>query len=1032
MLKMSFKFTQLLISKLSIEIPLGKILNPTKGLRRLFSVCIVLLLNSTASQAQIPHFKHYTVNDGLPSSYVYTTFQDSKGFVWIATDKGVAQFDGYRFKKFTTANGLSTNDVWNICEDAQGRIWFSCFAKRVCYYSHQDQRLHSVWLDKAKIDYIFEVRQPNPKQVMLVTSKKSYVIENNKKKTITNNISHSGIPSDGLSQYIYTYLKEQVPYTYQYDGYKNSTVLKIPYNNDQFYRFTYNRNNQYFFWTVNQITRTVPNQNEIRVDLQTLGLAADEHIDYLRFASETIIFVHTSKQSFLIDTNLKRLTEFDYIRSFEVNQARFDDEQNLWISTRNDGLYLLSRDAALARSFESFREQGITKLLLADTTLWIGTKQGQIYRYKNKNLQHVDLLGYQTASPIIDMTTDKQQHLWVSWQDGYVTNLPTNNQGVFKTKKTSKITSFEKTDYVEKGHSTIEIMNATSKAVLHSLTGSIWCASHGDLREYRDTASSWRINRRIASARSKVLAEDSKGRIWVGRIDGLSVLKDGVLNELTILKKNNDLLNNPINAIYCNADGSLWVGTDGWGLYRFENGKTQSIAELKGNSVQSIHADKDGNLWLATNAGVYVLTVKYVSPLIYSIQRISIAQGLPSQEINDVCILNNAVYVASNAGLSVFDRLQILNKQANVSFPLLIRQVSVNRKPLKIKTNYELDYTQNSIDIDFVGLSYRSDGNIRYEYRLKNSSMLSAIWKPTADSHIEFPNLAPDQYRLEIRAFDVNNQPNEPLPPIVFNINPPFWDRLGFRLAMIGLVLVLAGIAAWLRVYYVNKKESEKTAVNKRFAELELHALQAQMNPHFVFNALTAIQNFILQNDSEKAIGYLTKFSRLMRLFLESSREKYISLSDELQLLKIYVDLEQVRFRDKFKVEFLIDENVNQTIQIPSMLIQPFVENAINHGLVYLDENSDGLLQISFKKTENILYCTIKDNGIGRQQADEMKRRSNKPYRSRGMEITAERIKTLHDIDKLNVKISIIDNTNPTGTLVQIAISQNTLPSNHT
>jgi LytS/YehU family sensor histidine kinase len=244
-------------------------------------------------------------------------------------------------------------------------------------------------------------------------------------------------------------------------------------------------------------------------------------------------------------------------------------------------------------------------------------------------------------------------------------------------------------------------------------------------------------------------------------------------------------------------------------------------------------------------------------------------------------------------------------------------------------------------------------------------------------------------------------------------------------LLFLWLIVAAAGLSVWLRVRYVRKKESEKTTVNKRFAELELQALQAQMNPHFVFNALTAIQNFILQNDTEKAIHYLTKFSRLMRLFLESSREKYISLADEVQLLRLYTELEQVRFRDKFKVEFVIDQAVNQTVQIPSMLIQPFVENAINHGLVYLDENSGGLLQITFKKIENVLHCSIKDNGIGRQQAADMKQQlANKPYRSRGMEITTERIKTLNDIDNLNVKISIIDNTNPTGTLVDIAIAQ--------
>jgi ligand-binding sensor domain-containing protein len=979
------------------------------------SLCSVLLLNITTLYAQIPNFKHYTVNDGLPSSYVYTTLQDSKGFVWLATDKGVAMFDGYKFKKFTTANGLSTNDVWNICEDTQGRIWFSCFAKRVCYYSHQDQAIHSVWLNKNQVEYIFEIRQPTPTQIMLITSKKRYIIKNNKRQVLDINNSHSGIPSDGLSKYVYLEGK----YIYQYDGQNKKMILENPLQNTPYLNFTYNKSNQYFFWTAGQIVRTVAKQKNIEADSKTLGLAADEHFDYLRFASETVIFVHTNKQSFLIDNNLKRLSEFDYINSFKANQARFDSEGNLWITTRNDGLYLLSKDASLARSFEALKNQSVTKLTTDGTSLWIGTQQGQVYRFQNRVLQLLDLKLYTNESPIIAMAIDKlKNQLWLSWQDGHITKIPLNGQMVFKTKLANL-----KTPFIIDSPTTATIVGQGGKSILPSVSKSVWFAAHGNLIEWRDSASTWQPRQRIQSGRNKVLAENNAGLIWIGRNDGLSVVANGQLNELTAYKKNNDLLNNPINAIYCNTNGSLWVGTDGWGLYWFNNGHTQQIPELNGSSIQSICTDNEANLWLATNVGVYVLTIQNAMPLRYQIQHISMAQGLPSQEVNEVRILDNKVYMATNQGLSVFERSQILKKQANVRFPLVVRGIAVNRQTVPIKTNYDLDYTQNNIDIDFVGLSYRSDGNIKYEYRLKNTSLVDTTWKPTPDSQIEFPNLAPDQYRLEIRAFDVNNQLSEPRPPIVFNIKPPFWNRLWFWLLMTALALAIMAVAIWLRVRYISKKEVEKTAVNKRFAELELQALQAQMNPHFIFNALTAIQNFIIQNDDIQAIDYLTKFSRLMRLFLESSREKYVSLADELQLLKIYVELEQVRFRNKFKVEFLIDPTINQSTQIPSMLIQPFVENAINHGLVYLDENAGGLLQIAFKKTENVLYCSINDNGIGRQQAADMKQRSNKPYRSRGMEITAERIKTLQDIDNINVKISVIDNTNPTGTLVMIAIA---------
>jgi PAS domain S-box-containing protein len=228
------------------------------------------------------------------------------------------------------------------------------------------------------------------------------------------------------------------------------------------------------------------------------------------------------------------------------------------------------------------------------------------------------------------------------------------------------------------------------------------------------------------------------------------------------------------------------------------------------------------------------------------------------------------------------------------------------------------------------------------------------------------------------------------------------------------------------------KAYKEADAANKSKAELELRALQMQMNPHFVFNALNSIQSYIMSNDTLTANSYLSKFAHLIRLFLDSSRSKFISLEEEIKLLKLYVELEKLRFDNKFDFEIMLDSNVSKYFEIPTMILQPFIENAINHGLRYKKEK--GLLSIKFYKEPNYLICRIEDNGVGRKNVKQIQSKSSKGYQSQGLKITAERLLTYNRINEANIVFSISDKiTNPTnpsdevGTVIKIKFPNSTL-----
>jgi ligand-binding sensor domain-containing protein len=969
----------------------------------------------TITHAQTPNFKHYTVNDGLPSSSIYTVSQDSKGFVWVATDKGVVKFDGYGFKVFTTADGLPTNDIWDISEDLQGRIWFYSFTKKIAYLSPKDQQIHTIPID---IKRILLVRQMTPKEVSVTTSNTQIVI-NDKDQVRTEKIEAMtyGVPQNNISRVLF-YDHGQRSIGEVDIGRAHKKILTLPkeikFNVTSWWGFYDNQNN-FFFWDNKSITKITKHHYSDKVaqtavaSLQNLGLDTADRIEYIRITADDKIFVRTSSQSILLNKNLERLEGYNYLKVFDVSMVNFDKEGNIWIATRDRGLFLLSREATLSKSFDVLRNINIKRLTFnaLDSTLWIGTQKGEILRLKNDNITPIDLQNTATNVSVRAMTTDNNGEKWIAWKNGHVINLP------YKAGNTGKF-------LIQKSNTEIYAsLGAVKDVLFEKKRNQVWFATHNGVTALAQKKHTWQHANTFKMPGNMALAQGPDSTVWVGRMDGLTKIVGRKVDELTIEKKQNETLTRSVLSLCIEAQTELWVGTDGWGAYRYKNGKTEHIVELNGKSVEAIRKAADGSLWIATNGGLYVITVTQQKPMRYVLKRISIAQGLPTQEVNDVCLIGQKVYVATSAGLSVLNYENLSYGQFSKPFPLIIKNLYLNRAPVAIASHYDLAHTQNNIDIDFVGLSYQSDKNIRYEYRLRQPSASNALWRSTTNTRLELSSIAYGSYILELKAYDVNNQETT-IRPITFVINPPFWKTIWFALVVLGLAVVLVGLAAWLRVRYIKGKEIEKTKINKKFAELELQALQAQMNPHFVFNALTAIQNFILQHNDEQALMYLNKFSRLMRLFLESTREKYISLHDEIQLLKLYIELEHLRFRSKFEYDFMIDENTDQTQPIPSMLIQPFIENAINHGLLYVEHG--GYLNVSFINKGNTLRCVIEDNGVGREKSKALKATSTKSYKSRGIEITQDRVKTLQETDNLKISINIIDKTNPTGTSVEINI----------
>lgn len=355
------------------------------------------------------------------------------------------------------------------------------------------------------------------------------------------------------------------------------------------------------------------------------------------------------------------------------------------------------------------------------------------------------------------------------------------------------------------------------------------------------------------------------------------------------------------------------------------------------------------------------------------------------------------------------------------SFKTKINRVEIAGRDVKLQDIYYVGYEDNALELDLITVPRIQ--NVTYKFRIIESSFDGnkvSKWFQIKQTTFKVDTLSPAIYHFEIVAIAPNKKESKPI-FIEFKIEYPWWRSWWFWGAcFITLFGLFYGRERFLKFW-----ADEEQRHYRQVTELELRTLQLQMNPHFVFNALNAVQSFILTRDSISANNYLSKFANLIRLFLDSSRSKYIVLSDEIKLLSLYVEMEMLRFENKFDFHLTISPEVNRFIDIPTMILQPFIENAINHGLRY--KETKGNLYVNFYNQGKYLVCKIEDDGVGRERAKQIQSKSSKGYKSQGLKITEERLRTFNMIANSDIHFSIIDRIHSSnnneidiGTLIEI------------
>lgn len=972
-----------------------------------------LLVGYLFSGAQLP-FRHYSTNDGLPSSETYSSYQDTKGYIWIATDMGVSRFDGYHFKNYSTADGLADNTVFKFYEDTKGRIWFCSFSGKLSYYYNDsiygsDMPINEDLRATLKNGYLTGIYcLPNDTLLLgtingllkaipgKVNSTNTWIKLqklNNKNTYIFNNNSFATIePQTATSVKLTTYINN----TKSNESIINdwySHLINLVQNPDKSYVVIFSDSS--FVLNENaQVTATV-NLNSIT----TVLIENDSHI-WLAGRTNGINLYRTENY---------HTPERHYLDQLTVSGVMRDSENGYWFTTTEDGIFYLpsQKFTWLIGSRDKMPEEKITSINDGPGGTWITAHRSLMVM--NQDSQPVykllDRTGYPGHFDIYYWNTFyyKQTEIWISTSTGIAIINPITEKLIHY------VNMFESeygTEY-------------DSRMLIADHRNNIWSLNLTTVRCIDATTK--KITRLInIPARAQTMCEDFKGNIWVGTLNGVYQFK----NDSLYPPENKSIF--ALRFVDLKRHGNIIAGaTRGSGLYMFLPDTTIHLLTSNGltsNMCRSVFIDSSNTIWLTTNNGVNIIKFNKTKSNL-TISHLNSSDGLLSNDVDLVSVIQNLVYLYTKKGLTIFNPDSVAYN--NVAPPVYIQQLTIDNIPTDFQTNNTFSHTTNFIGINFIGLTYKNAGKQQYKYQLEG---YDTTWTYTTNTFVQFTKLPPGDYRFIVKC--INNSGIESNNPAIFpfTINTPFYQKWWFYLLA---MLLFVGSTITVSMLYINrvrKQEEQRNETNLKIASLELQAFRAQMNPHFIFNCLNAIQDFIIKNDSSSARRFLTSFAKLIRTTLNNSRRQNVTLDEEVDFLKLYLDLEQMRFNNKFNFRFNMQPGLTlSAIEVPAMILQPFVENAIRHGRIgSLDRQ--GQLLVSFEVQNSVLICSVDDNGIGyNQSAKNEYQPGNK--QAHALDIINDRIKTIAEINKAEIRYTIQDKSDTqileTGTLVQLFIPIN-------
>ncbi|TND10217.1 MAG: signal transduction histidine kinase LytS [Bacteroidetes bacterium] len=962
-----------------------------------------LLFQLAALSGQQFVFRPLLPGNGLPGSECFTVKQDSKKYLWISTNVGLTRFNGRSFKTFTTANGLTDNTVFDTYEDEQGRVFYITSNSRLGYIKNDSAFTTPVSDSLAKklrngSRFIKSIADYNKDELLLGTQAGFFTLD---KKTLSRltflpapdsallwvKTMHGETHCANYTDYSSHVLTADDVYTLCLETEKGKRFLRFDFEMIRVsalavFKSTGLADGRVLIGFWDKVFAISPDGSSDTLDLpaRLISMYQDRNGGIWITMFQNGVFYYP-------DGDLSK-TPFHLLQHYSPAGILMDHEGGIWAGTLSDGVQYAASLNTVAYPGEKNLGIKLSALHTVGSHVLANTADNRPYLFSDKNTYNVfeSLTGG-------DFRNEKQTYIV---QDEFV--YSSGPGGTLRLDKNFRpVKSIPDSLY--------------SKTTLYNLaTGpdkKIWGITFQYLCYMRNDSI---FTDMTLPGRGKDIGIDNDGTIYVATHSGMYIREN---NRLVQVKQ----VSCKVNRLKRDRLGNIWVCTHGDGVMQLKGPEIQrhySITDgLPSGICYDIAFDDENNPWLATNAGLCCIRRKSggTTVSVYGTEH-----GLLNEEILLLAILGDEIYLSTQKGLCAANMSELDYRLPAPPVYLL----NVYNDTKKVTGRNSFSHRENNLSFHLEGITYRNPENLYYLYRL---SGLDTNWRTSRTGELSFSNLGGGTYFLE--AVAVTSEGVRSTMPAVYRfvIRQPFWESWWFILFLIaGAGIPVVALVVW-RLRVIRKKEAEKTALNKLVAEYQMSAIRAQMNPHFIFNAINSIQNYVLNNETEYAYDYLTKFSSLIRKILTNSRRNTISLEKELEMLELYTELEQRRFKNRFSCQVIIEPNLPvEEIKIPVMLIQPFVENAIWHGIMNMEATGEGKLLIGMALQNEELVITIEDNGVGRARAMEIKKRGS--HESIGMALSQERLETLKAIGYKDSRIVVADLYNgektPCGTRVQL------------
>jgi ligand-binding sensor domain-containing protein len=496
----------------------------------------------------------------------------------------------------------------------------------------------------------------------------------------------------------------------------------------------------------------------------------------------------------------------------------------------------------------------------------------------------------------------------------------------------------------------------------------------------------------------QVASDHSNQCIAFYSFSGLSVLNYRTGN-LYKIKAASSLINDMVW-----HQGLLYLATKDKGLQVQNQGVFQEVTDREGYRINAmvlkLYSYKD-ELWILTENGVFIFKDGELTPLDM------MSDGIAGQ-IKELLISESNIYAGTNTGVIELAKAGVMRQK---KLPILrINKITNPHYIFQSDRRIEVAYNENHFSIDFSLIAFANAGSTHLAYTINSGKPIHLARQVR---NIELNNLAPDTYTITLIPVLYNKLLSDQSQSIVFTVNPPFWRTWWF----IGLLVLAASLIVWQVMQTVVRNQRKDFAHKKSAILLEgelnksiLTGIKSQMNPHFIFNALNTIQSYIYMNDKRSASVYISKFSDLTRNILDMSTRDSITIAEEIHSLNLYLELEKMRFEDSFNFDLQVDEQLDkELVRIPAMLVQPYVENAVKHGLLH--KKTDRKLAVLFMKEGPMLKIVIDDNGIGRKRSADLKKNRHQHHQSFAMDANKKRIEILRQSYQ-HIQLEIVDKLN--------------------